>query len=900
MNLPSLAITPRGSLRCASLPAQATDERLTPRRVRAIDAAFERGLGAGLLHLASAQLGVPLGPSLGFGRRIAADYLTRICSHPEVIQGGDRTLALDPDELTLLLEAMPPLPGAEYACQRTLETAWQRIDDAFREGLSAAGASLRDHLQALHPSWHAVGRVCFHLAEQKQNTEAPFAFLATWSEGLRDDGAARHLPLGKALAVYRDDPERLLRLLRPVHAAAQANAFIDTLTESGDVFHPLAWSAGEAHQLLGAIPDCEAAGLVVRLPDWWKGRRPPRVQATAQVGAGQPAGIGMDVLLDFKVSLALDGQTLSAAERRQLLTGSAGLRLLKGTWVEVDPERLQLAIERFQAVAARAGEDGLSFAEGMRLLAGAERTGDDPDALASSNGACAWERVQAGPWLAGLLAELQHPGGGSSSDPGRDLHGTLRPYQRDGVAWLVLLARLGLGGCLADDMGLGKTVQIISLLLLLRRGGERGPHLLVVPASLLGNWQAELSRFAPSLSVLVAHRSELPADQLTALGEATLDGVDIVITTYGTLGRLDRLRTHSWGLVAIDEAQAIKNPATRQTRAVKSLRSRMRFALTGTPVENRLGDLWSLFDFLCPGLLGTAKQFTTFAKRLGSEGGAGWTPLHDLLRPYILRRLKTDPDVAPDLPAKTELTVHCSLSKVQAALYDQAVDDLAESLEQVDGIQRRGVVLAALMRFKQICNHPSQWIGDGEYDPADSGKFVRLAELCETIVARQEKLLVFTQFRQLTAPLAKWLAGVFGRKGLVLHGQTPVKRRQQLVDTFADEAGPPFFVLSLKAGGTGLNLTAASHVVHFDRWWNPAVENQASDRAHRIGQQRNVLVHAFVCRGTIEERIDAMLADKRRMAEAVLGGGAEKALTELAADELLELVSLDVNRAVDR
>jgi non-specific serine/threonine protein kinase len=330
---------------------------------------------------------------------------------------------------------------------------------------------------------------------------------------------------------------------------------------------------------------------------------------------------------------------------------------------------------------------------------------------------------------------------------------------------------------------------------------------------------------------------------------------------------------------------------------VKRLKGAARVALTGTPVENRLGDLWSIFDFINPGLLGSAARFKAFAKQLESRTGARYAPLRKLVAPYILRRMKTDPSIVPDLPEKTEVQAFCGLAKPQALLYKQTVSSLRKSMESASGIQRRGLVLGYLMRFKQICNHPSQLTGDGAYDPAASGKFARLGEICSEIASRGEKALVFTQFREMTDPLAEFLAGVFGRDGLVLHGGTPVKRRKAIVADFQREDGPPFFVLSIKAGGTGLNLTAASHVVHFDRWWNPAVENQATDRAFRIGQNRNVLVHKFVTRGTIEEKIDALVREKQDMADSLLEGGAEKALTEMSDDEILSMVALDIERA---
>jgi non-specific serine/threonine protein kinase len=448
-------------------------------------------------------------------------------------------------------------------------------------------------------------------------------------------------------------------------------------------------------------------------------------------------------------------------------------------------------------------------------------------------------------------------------------------------------------------MGLGKTIQVLALLLVLRNesDSERRASLLVAPASLLANWVAEIERFAPDLKVLVAHPSTLPASELKALDRKRIDGVDLVITSYATLLRLPAITAAPWRLAVLDEAQAIKNPGAKQTRAAKRLDARARIALTGTPIENRLSDLWSIFDFISPGLLGGPRVFADFTRRLAQQPHNAYAPLRELVRPYILRRLKTDKSVISDLPDKTEVTAYCLLSRKQAALYQQAVDELASRIGAADGMQRKGLVLSFLMRFKQICNHPSHWLGDGDWSEADSGKLSRLREIAEVIAAKQEKMLVFTQFRETTAPLAAFLGSVFGRPGLVLHGETEVKKRKDLVQKFQEDERVPFFVLSLKAGGAGLNLTAASHVVHFDRWWNPAVENQATDRAFRIGQTRNVLVHKFVCRGTIEEKIDQLIESKRQLSRDLLQGSAELLLTEMNDEALLELVKLDIHTA---
>jgi non-specific serine/threonine protein kinase len=429
-------------------------------------------------------------------------------------------------------------------------------------------------------------------------------------------------------------------------------------------------------------------------------------------------------------------------------------------------------------------------------------------------------------------------------------------------------------------------------------GDERKPCLLVAPASLLANWAAEIVRFAPSLKAVVVHPSAAPAEKQKSDAPTDLSDVDLVITSYGFLSRSSWLGTTTWRLVVVDEAQAIKNPSAKQTKTVKQLRADTRIALTGTPVENRLGDLWSIFDFINPGLLGSSKQFSSFVKHLADRPHNPYGPLRDLIRPYILRRLKTDKSVIADLPDKTEVKAFCGLSRKQAALYQQAVEELGSQLEDVDGMQRRGIVLAFLMRLKQICNHPSQWLGDGAWAEEDSGKLARLRDILEVVAARQEKVLIFTQFKEITAPLAAFLGSVFGRAGLVLHGETEVRKRKELVRQFQEDENVPFFVLSLKAGGSGLNLTAASHVVHFDRWWNPAVENQATDRAFRIGQTKNVLVHKFICRGTVEDKIDQLIESKQQLAGDLLGGGADIVLTEMKDEELLKLVALDLGAAM--
>jgi non-specific serine/threonine protein kinase len=897
---PTIALSPHGALYL--LPAQPAAP--VAERIRA---AFAQGDGHGLMQLGLAELDAELPPDLAYWRDFAGFYFSRLCALPGLAEMDAReAISLPPprDELPGRAATAPPLVGGEYLNGEVLAGLWEVLHVAVQSAARDTAGSVQDFFARRGSAWNLVGRVCFHLAENKADEHAPFAFLATYSHRLSAKGKAQHLPLGKALQEYAGDKNKaqLLQLLLPVQKGTQKSRFLKALVDSGEIFHPLAWTPQDALAFLRDIPVFESSGVIVRVPDWWKSKKPPRPTVSVTVGGKQASMLGLASMLEFSVNLTLDGGRLTEKESRQILASTSGLALIRGKWVEIDREKLTEVLDHWKAVERAAAAGGISFIEGMRLLSGAAIGGGAADVM--PGGAADWAEVTAGDGLSRLLEQLRDPDGKLSgqADPGDLLHATLRPYQQTGVRWLWFLNRLGLGGCLADDMGLGKTIQVIALLLLLQRerSKDQPPSLLVVPASLIGNWKSEIDRFAPSLRYRIAHPSAQPgaARDIETPTAAVLASTDVVITTYGYLGRLPWLAETTWHCIVIDEAQAIKNSGSRQTRAVKALKGRHRLALTGTPVENHLSDLWSLYDFLTPGLLGTGKDFERFVKGAEKDAGHGrYAALRNLVRPYLLRRLKTDKRIISDLPDKTELAAWCALSKTQAVLYSQAVEELATKIESADGIQRRGVVLSYLMRLKQICNHPSQWLADNRYQPADSGKFARLRELAEEIAARQEKVLVFTQFREMTDPLSRFLAEVFGQPGLVLHGGTAVKNRKELVDTFQDDRGAPFFVLSLKAGGTGLNLTAASHVIHFDRWWNPAVENQATDRAYRIGQKNNVLVHKFICRGTIEEKIDAMIAAKQSMSKEVLEGSHEAILTELSNDDLLQLVALDIRAA---
>jgi len=892
-------VTPHGSLR---LDQGDSEFVLVGSLADRLEKSFGRGAGHGLLQLGAGETGSVLSPALAWWRDFAVRFIADLCALGE---GAEPAKARDlaapaPSELSGLIDEAPPMQGGEYLRPEVLGKLWREIGLALEVELSEGGLSVDDFLKRRDSRWRLVGRVHFNLAENRRDAAFPFAFMATYTSGLAANGALRHLPLGQALREFAGagDRSKLLRLLDPVSQASEACPWLKAIVDAGEIFHPLRWTPQEALRFLHDIDAMERAGLVIRMPANWRMNRPSRPRVQATVGSTSTSVLGMDALLDFRVGVSLDGETLTFQEINELLASTQGLALLRGKWVEVDPTRLRATLDRFQAIERLSEREGVPFGEAMRLLAGAQigaGAGEAPTAQ--------WAHVEAGSWLARTLEGCRSPEGLAQVKLGEAFKATLRPYQETGLRWLHLLTQLGLGACLADDMGLGKTVQVLALLQALAPQGAGSarwrPSLLVAPASLLANWAMEAARFTPRLKISIAHPAFASPDELSAMNAESLAATDLVVTSYATLLRQAWIGEMSWRLVILDEAQAIKNPGAKQTKMAKSLKAKARIVLTGTPIENNLRDLWSIFDFLNPGLLGSAKAFANFAKTLATQPHVSYAPLRRLVQPYILRRLKSDKSVIADLPDKTEMKAFCHLTRKQAALYQAAVVELEESLkESGEGIARRGLVLSSLMRLKQICNHPSQWLGDGAYEEGESGKFERLREIAEAIASRQEKLLVFTQFKEIIPALERLLESAFGSPGLVLHGDTSVAKRRDLVRTFQEDERTPFFVLSIKAGGSGLNLTSASHVVHFDRWWNPAVESQATDRAYRIGQKHNVLVHKFVCRGTIEAKIDQLIESKRQLADDFLGAGSEINLTEMSNGDLLRLVALDLNAAM--
>ena len=859
----------------------------------ALAEAFASGVGAGFLALLKGTVPADAPGSFHFFRRLAREYVARLCRMPES-EPDAMFAAAFPDAETVrnLLFDRPPMNGGEYLTAELLESLFRELEKAVRAELAASGGGLLEYLRTLSPAWESVGKVAFHLAANRKNEDGqhPFAFLATFIHRLSENDQPRHLPLATALRTFSSDRRALLALLLPIRRAAEKSELVARMLADSSIYRPCVWTSAEAYAFVREIPMYEEANILVRFANLWK-KRPKKLQAQVALDVGRrPGRLNSELLLKFSVQAVIGDEKLTPEELESLLESGGGLVRIKGEWVEADPENVRKLLKQWGALP----RETLTLTEGARLLSGAAvefpAPVADPELL----------RVEATAELEALLSGEGVPEEWKRPALPARLETLLRPYQKSGVDFLWRMSVLGMGACLADDMGLGKTLQVLAFLELLRVQGalKERPALLILPASLLANWRDEAAKFTPELRLKLLHGSELAPgwqEEFAAHPAEFLRGCDLAVTTYTTAVRLlAGLRELEFSAVIADEAQALKNPESNQSRAVRSLRARRRIALSGTPVENRLTDLWSIFDFLSPGLLGSLPRFQESVKRM-EEAGNSYAPLRRLTSPYILRRLKSDRSIIRDLPDKSEVNVFCTLTKEQALLYRRVVDAMRRDLELAGEERRAGVVLGALTHFKQICNHPAQFLGGGDFRTESSGKFRRLAELAERIASRREKALVFTQFREMCEPLHELLAHSFGRPGLVLHGGTPVARRPELVAEFQREEGPPFFVLSLKAAGTGLNLTAANHVIHFDRWWNPAVENQATDRAYRIGQHRNVLVHKFLCVGTIEQRIDWMIRDKRKLSDSLLESGVESTLMKMNPAELLRFAKLDLN-----
>ncbi|MCR5316897.1 MAG: DEAD/DEAH box helicase [Treponema sp.] len=811
--------------------------------------------------------------------QVADSFLTELSRTEGLELSRENTVVSLTGDLTEnLLSSLPFAPGSENVNAEWISFLWAKLNGCFSYEIKNYAGTVALYLAEKDERLKVAERIFFHLVENKNDEKYPFSFLATYSTQ-SEKGGIKHAPLKYALTEYKNDRDKILELLSCLNRAAEVSKLIGEFTASGEMFHPLRLTTNEAWQILRDIPKIEESGIVCRIPDWWKkSRQKARVSVSL---TKKKSLLGLDTILGMEGYLEVDGEKLTKTEIKKMLSMDEGLSLIKGKWVEVDHERLNLLLKEMEKY-----QGDISMMEALRMSLNSDNADDDSKDKIDINA------ISNATWISELLRDLR-----SVSSTGKkamklpsSFKATLRPYQSKGYEWLSKMTACNFGACLADDMGLGKTVQVLAFLESLRQDAPDSKILLVVPASLLGNWQNECKKFAPLLPLQILHPSASRHPE--APSSAFLS-----ITTYSMVSRMEDLQQTDWDLVILDEAQAIKNPSSKQTKSIKSLKAKNRIALTGTPIENDLTNLWSLYDFLNKGLLGTSTEFKRFASSL-KENPSGYSKLKAMISPFMLRRLKTDKSIISDLPEKMEMTDYVTLSKKQRVLYKKYVDDLAKLLEKAkeddDPMKRRGLVLASLLKLKQICNHPDQFNGADGFAEKDSGKFEMLKDICQTIYEKRERVLVFTQFKEICPALDDFLCGVFGIRGFVLHGGTPISKRNKMVEEFQSDTYIPYMVISVKAGGTGLNLTNANHVVHFDRWWNPAVENQATDRAFRIGQTKNVMVHKFVSRGTIEEKIDELIKSKIELAQNVISADSgESWITEMSDSDLMKMFRLD-------
>ena len=798
---------------------------------------------------------------------------------------------------------------------RRKETAFDSVHDAWLNGLKSADGAVHGtpeqlgQLRAQVAEWQrpialaasAPFRVCFRLEEPPEPPGDDPEVAPAQQDGwyLRYLLQSHEDPslLLPASAVWKTGRQRVRELEQDgfnpreflLASLGQASGVCAGVADSLQRKRPAGrkLDAAMAYQFLTRESMAlEEAGYGIILPAWWT-RRGTRTRPTVRANVKTPqmqggGGVSLTTNLELNLEVALGDQVMTARELEALAQLKTPLVKLRGQWVELNASEIRAALDFWD----RKGETTLKDVIRLAVGAGEMPGGFDVDGVAASG------------WVEDLLGQLTGRAEFQEMEAPEGFCGTLRPYQQRGYSWLAFLRRWGLGACLADDMGLGKTVQTLAAIQQDRREGVKEPTLLVCPTSVLNNWRKEAARFTPDLPLMVHHGpGRLRDAEFVEMAQQHA----IVAASYGVLARdVGFMAEVPWRGIVLDEAQNIKNPATRQARAARSLGADYRIALTGTPVENHVGDLWSVMQFLNPGLLGTEGEFKRNyfvpIQAAGDEGAA--QRLQRATGPFILRRLKTDRAIISDLPEKMETREFCPLTREQATLYEAVLREVEQAWEAAEGIERRGAILATLTRLKQVCNHPRQLLGDNSAIGGRSGKLARLQDMLEEIIAVGDRALIFSQFAEMGAILQRHIQDTFGREALFLHGGVSRRQRDRMVERFQDaKNGPPVFILSLRAGGTGLNLTAANHVFHYDRWWNPAVENQATDRAFRIGQTSNVQVHKFMCAGTLEERIDLMIEAKQATAERVVGTG-EGWLTELSNDELRDVLSLSSEAAV--
>ncbi|MGD1822988.1 MAG: DEAD/DEAH box helicase [Pleomorphochaeta sp.] len=776
----------------------------------------------------------------------AKEFIKQVELIDSVLLKANIKIELPKDQINFLLTSKPLCSGTEYIDVKWIEYHCILFEEWLYSTINEYDGSIEACLSSYIPDFNEADRTYFHLVETN-NSEYPFGFLISYTTIV--DKKVKHMPLSYALNEYKDDNKQLLHLLSTLFKASGKCDILSSLIENGQIFDPNYLKANEAYQLLKNSDFFNNCGIGFRFPSWWKSKN--KIHTQANIGEKLNQGLSLKALLSVELSFVFDNENLTRAEIKRLLLEKEGLLNFKGKWIEINHNKLMKLIGDYDLLMDELG-DGITFLDFVEMLR-------DSNSLINSNEDIVYKK---GSWLNEFYnhkAKNLKP-----FELSNNFTGSLRKYQEQGVDWLNNMLTLGFGPCLADDMGLGKTVQILAILGTLIERNQLNTVLLIVPSSLIGNWIAEKNKFISILNMFVLDKTE------KQLQEMDLSKKGVYLSTYKMVSLRESIYSRDWDLVILDEAQAIKNSNTKQAKVIKAINAKNRIAMTGTPIENSLLDLWSIFDFINPNLLGNKREFTKIIKK-AKDNAQIYGSLRNIVEPFILRRLKTDKKIIKDLPKKIERDMYIPLSSRQVALYKSLINKVSKSLEDKDGIERKGLILSTILKSKQICNHPSQYLKLDTYKEIESGKFLALKELVEVIKEKHEKMLIFTQYKSIIDPLKQYLESLFGYEGLSIDGSVPPKVRSKRVEEFNSDTYYPFMILSIKAGGTGLNLTSANHVVHFDRWWNPSVENQATDRAFRIGQKKVVNVYKFICKKTIEDKINEIINSKKELSSRVIG-----------------------------
>lgn len=814
--------------------------------------------GSFVLDLAFSE-STELSASVAYLRYISQKYVSTIINDPNFnLLEAPTEIRLSDAATESLVRNTPYVLGSQFINTAWVQAQIKLLNQAFISACTSAGKSPRVFLASRSPNLVIPSRVYFHLVENKQRDQYPFAFLATYT--VRINGSASHAPLKNALSEMKSKRE-LSGLIKSINEISEHSSFIKHLLDSGDIFYPIKFSDDEAYCFLKEVSLYEHYGVICRIPAWYNDSSNSIKVDLNEKKQYQQFFFNKSIINSFTPQMIYHGIPISVEEARQMLSRKEGLEQIKGRWVENNHQQLEEMLEEYEALVG----GGTTILDIIRNKSGFVRSSRSSVKIDFSR-----EDFVEQFFKDAITSVETVPVPEAFSK-------ILRHYQKDAFDWLYALKRLGMGACLADDMGLGKTVEVLAFLKKLQNEGA-SHVLIIVPATLVDNWRHEVAKFSPDMDPFVLRGYNEPT------GTATFSY--LTICTYQTAIKSDYISRVKWDAVILDEAQAIKNFYTAQAKKVKSLSADMRIAMTGTPIENNLVELWSIFDFINPGLLGNRQEFIALYKRLKARPD-GYRDLKTLINPFVLRRVKNDKAIISDLPEKNEVDVTITLTKEQIVLYKKVVDAMNASIHRLhDRREEKIIVMTSLMKLKQVCNHPSQYYGDSYYDPQLSGKFVELKRICETISEKNEKVLVFTQFKEIIPALNELLEGVFFQKGFCIDGNTSMKKRDEYVQSF--QAGKaPYMILSLKTAGVGLNLTAAQNVIHFDRWWNPAVENQATDRTYRIGQQNNVTVYKFISANTIEEVISNMLVSKQALADLMINDLDGNILSKLSTEELL-------------